>query len=147
MNQTIDSQQQCSESVRGARELLAPGSAREEAPPGRSVVTWPEGPGDKHSEQSKLQSQRVCRSPPPAKTLSHLAWLWPREHLQAATVRLTRVGRPRYWRWDGSYELIAELQSLNGEKQHQNNNFGSSVKSKGAGGQGGRGSCRDGEER
>lgn len=41
-----------------------PESARAEASPGRPAVTWPEGPADKHSGQSELQSQRArCMQP------------------------------------------------------------------------------------
>lgn len=80
----------CCKRVRGTSER--PQSAREEAPPGRPTVTWPEEPGDEPSRQNELRSQRACSSPVHAKTLSHLVWPEPGAGLQEAV--------PRYWRWD-----------------------------------------------
>lgn len=71
-------------------------------------MTWPEGLRDKHSGQRDPQSQRACHSPLPAKTLSHLVWREPREHLQDTKLGPTREGGPGSWRWGSVPEELAE---------------------------------------
>lgn len=63
-----NSQWQCSK-ARAVRALevpispRCPGSAKAGAPPGRPAATRSERPGDKHSGQSELQSQRARHKP------------------------------------------------------------------------------------
>lgn len=84
-SQTINSQQQCSERVTGAREPWVPES-EEEAPPGRPAVIW--------QDQGTSIPGRVNCSPKERATahylprLSHLVWLESREDLQEARVRV-----------------------------------------------------------
>lgn len=71
-----------------------PGSAKAGTPPGRPALTRSEGPGDKHSGQRELQSQRAHHSPLPAKTLGPSVWLETWERLQEARVGPARGGGP-----------------------------------------------------